>query len=158
VAGEPTEQHRKLQALVGSWEGQETMSPSPWDPEGGTARSRVEARLELDGMYVIYDYVQERDGRVTYRGHGVYGWDDKRRAYTMYWFDSMGMDPGGPACGTWEGDTLTFQMATPMGQSRYIHTFRADGKYDFRGSGCGSGGVTLRDGPRTDATTSGTGH
>lgn len=127
----PTPNHQKLAALVGSWKGDETMHPSPWDAAGGNAKAFVDARFDLDGMFVISDYRQERDGRVTYRGHGVFGWDAKQGVYTMYWFDSMGSDPGGPARGKWEGSTLIFEMQNPMGYSRYEYRFEADGGYAF---------------------------
>jgi len=127
----PGSQHERLRALVGSWKGDEKMYPSPWDSQGGTAKGFTEARLDLDGMFVIADYRQERDGKVTYRGHGVFGWDGKLSVYTMYWFDSLGMDPGGPARGTWEGNTLRFEMQTPMGRSRYEYAFEGHGRYAF---------------------------
>ena len=128
----PTTQHQKLEALAGTWSGQEKMLPSPWDPKGGIARGTVEARMDLDGMHLISDYRQERDGKVTYRGHGIHGYDPRRESYTMYWFDSMAYDPGGAALGRWEGDTLAFQMQTPMGHQRYIYKFQGPGKYEFR--------------------------
>jgi len=127
----PTPQHEKLRALVGSWKGDEKMQPSPWDPKGGPSKGFTEARLDLDRMWLIADYRQERDGKVTYRGHGVFGWDPKQSVYTMYWFDSIGTDPGGPARGTWEANTLRFEMATPMGRSRYEYVFQGDGRYTF---------------------------
>ncbi len=127
----PTPQHEKLRALVGSWTGDETMQPSPWDAQGGTAKAFLEARFELDGMFVVTDHRQERDGKVTYRGHGVFGWDAKQSVYTMYWFDSMGMDPGGPARGKWEGNTLLFEMKHAMGHSRYEYRFESESRYAF---------------------------
>ena len=127
----PTANHAKLNALVGAWTGDETLHPSPWDAKGGRARAFFDARSDLDGMFVISEYRQERDGKVTYRGHGVFGWDDKQSVYTMYWFDSMGFDPGGPARGKWEGNSLMFEMQTPMGYSRYEYRFAADGSYAF---------------------------
>ena len=63
----PTEEHRRLHAFLGEWEGEEKLSPSPWGP-GGTARGRSTCRLDLDGFFVIQDYVEEKDGRVSYRG------------------------------------------------------------------------------------------
>jgi hypothetical protein len=71
----PDEHHEKLSVLAGSWVGEETMYPSPWDPAGGGARGFIEARMDLHGMFLVSDYRQERGGAVTYRGHGVYGWD-----------------------------------------------------------------------------------
>ena len=81
-----TEQHKKLAALAGKWEGEEKIYPSPWDPKGGSAVGRLEARMDLDGFFLITDYVEERGGQVHYRGHGVYGWDAGAGRYTMHWF------------------------------------------------------------------------
>ena len=128
----PIPQHRKLEAFAGTWTGQEKMLPSPWDPKGGNAQGAITSRMDLDGMYLVSDYTQQRDGKVTYRGHGVIGYDPKREAYTMYWFDSMSYDTGGAALGRWESDTLTFEMKNPMGYSRYIYKLQGDGKYEFR--------------------------
>ncbi len=128
----PDAHHEKLDALVGTWNGEETMAPSPWDPNGGKATAVSKARRDLDGLFLVVDYQQHRDGKVTYRGHGVYGWDPADSTYTMYWFDSMGSDPGGPARGKWEGDTLMFQMKSRMGHSRYIYRFKSPTEYDFR--------------------------
>ncbi|MGE5277442.1 MAG: DUF1579 family protein [Acidobacteriota bacterium] len=71
----PGEPHRQLRKLVGSWRGEERLSPSPWDPVGGTAVGRVENRSALDGFAVVQDYEQERNGAVGFRGHRVFSWD-----------------------------------------------------------------------------------
>lgn len=127
------EQHKKFAQLAGKWKGEEKIHPSPWDPVGGTATARIEARIDLDGFFLVSDYVEERGGRVSYRGHGVYGWDPKESSYTMHWFDSMG--GGGytlPAKGQWTGNTLTFQHETPMGMARYVYNFEGEGRYTFK--------------------------
>jgi len=126
-----TDQHRKLSALAGTWKGEEKMHPSPWDAAGGTATSRCESRIDLDGFYLTTDYVQERNGQVSYRGHGVYGYDPAEKCYTMHWFDSMGMPCSNAARGRWEGDTLSFEQRSPLGHARYIYTFEKDGRYKF---------------------------
>jgi hypothetical protein len=126
------EEHRKLEKLAGKWKGEEKIHPSPWDAQGGTATARVESRVDLDGFAVLTDYVEERNGQVSYRGHGVFGYDAEQKMYTMHWFDSMG--GGGyrlPALGKWEGNTLFFQNETPMGHSRYTYVFEGAG-YTFR--------------------------
>ena len=53
-----TEKHRKLEIMVGSWEGEEIIHPSPFSPEGGKAYGRSTNRLALDGLAVIHDYQQ----------------------------------------------------------------------------------------------------
>jgi hypothetical protein len=128
----PTEQHRKLQALAGTWTGEETMFPSPWDPKGGKATSRVVSRMEVDGFFLINDYVQERGGHPTYRGHGVFGWDGKQKCYTMHWFDAMCAPGAEPAKGTWEGNQLVFQQQSPMGHGRFTYDFQGEGRHTFR--------------------------
>ena len=128
----PTEEHRKLEWLAGTWVGEEKMYPGPWDPKGGTAKSRQTGRVDLDGFFIIVDYQQERDGKINYRGHGVYGYDPNRKQYAMFWFDSMGPVSAEPAWGKWEGDSLTFESKSPMGHGRYIYKFNTDGSYAFR--------------------------
>src|SRR5262245_25918319 len=85
---QPTDEHKKLHALVGDWEGEEKLSPSPWGP-GGVAFGRYTHRLGCDGFFVLQDYVEEKDGRTVFRGHGVYGWDAAEKSYIWYWVDSM---------------------------------------------------------------------
>jgi hypothetical protein len=129
----PGPEHRRLATLAGDWTGEETLFPSPWDAKGGRAKARWHARIDLDGFFLVTDYEQERAGKVTYRGHGVHGFDPKERAYTMCWFDSMG--PSSPAAvrGTWEGDTLAYEHRHPMGWARYIYKMKeGDKHFTFR--------------------------
>ena len=128
----PQEAHRKLQALVGTWVGEEKLFPSPWDPKGGSALGRFQARVDLDGFFVICDYTEERGGQVTYRGHGVFGYDPQQKTYTMNWFDSIGPGSPAPARGKWEGNQLLFENSHPRGHSRYIYTFEGNDRYTFR--------------------------
>jgi hypothetical protein len=124
--------HARLEAFVGSWEGKETLSPSPVS-EGGTAHGRFVYRMDLDGFFLVSDYVEEKDGKTVYRGHGVYGYDPESDEYTMYWFDSMG--GGGyeaPARGRWDEDRLVFRNETPAGFARYTHALAPDGGYRFK--------------------------
>ena len=47
----PSPGHQRLQALVGRWEGEETMHPSQWDPAGGVAVGRTSSRLALNILH-----------------------------------------------------------------------------------------------------------
>jgi hypothetical protein len=127
---EPTAEHERLAAFVGSWEGDEVLHPSPWSPERRAAIGRFSARMGVDGMYLITDYEEERDGAIVFRGHGVYGWDPRTGKYTMHWFDSMGFPPS-ETLGTWEGDTLTFESRSDHGMARYVYEL-VDGGYTFK--------------------------
>ena len=126
-----TDEHRKLHRLAGTWEGDEKMEPSPWGA-GGIAKGRYVNRVDLDGFAVLQDYVQEQDGKVSFRGHGVFGWDAAAKEVHWYWVDSTGHWPPGPAKGAWEGDTLVLRSSSPSGQGRYTFRFETPTSLDFR--------------------------
>ena len=127
----PSADHNRLKALEGSWSGEESLHPSPWDPKGGKATAKITSRMDLDGFWLVTDYIQTRDGKVSYRGHGVHGFDPESRTYLMYWFDSMGSVPKAPAKGRLDGQRLVFAQEGPMGHSRYTYDLQADGRYRF---------------------------
>ena len=89
----PTAGHRKLEKIAGQWEGEEKMYPSPWDPKGGSAIGRIRSRVALNGFALINDYEQDRDGIMTFSGHGVFTYDPKEDLYTLVWVDCMGAPP-----------------------------------------------------------------
>jgi hypothetical protein len=128
----PGLEHERLARLAGDWVGEERLLPSLWDPAGGTAVGRLNARIALDGFYLISDYEQERNGSVNFRGHGVYGWDVRGQCYTMHWFDSTGIEHDAPGLGSWEADTLTLVHETRhTGSTRYVYEV-GDGSYRLR--------------------------
>jgi hypothetical protein len=128
---QPTEEHKKLERLIGWWTGQERLYASPWDPHGGSAESRIENRLALDGFAVIQDYEQRRDGVVSFRGHGVIAWDPTKQEYTMYWWDSMGFPPN-VFRGGFEGDVLTLIYPGNQGHHRAVFDLGGTDEYSFR--------------------------
>jgi hypothetical protein len=58
--------------------------------------SRSQIRVDVDGFFVLQDYVQEKDGKINYRGHGIFGWDDQQKNVIWYWVDPMGFVPPPP--------------------------------------------------------------
>jgi hypothetical protein len=128
---QPTPEHRKLAAMAGSWTSVETLHPNAWTPNGGKRTGRSQARVAVDGFFVLCDYEQSDAGRVVYRGHGVYGYDVAKKRWSMHWFDSMGGVPAHLVWGSWEGDTLTYETSGPQGWSRYVYRFEKDGVYVF---------------------------
>jgi hypothetical protein len=126
-----TEPHRRLEALVGRWRGEEQLQPSPWDPVGGMATGVVQNALALDGFAVVQDYAQERGGRVTFRGHGVFRWDPEAQDYALHWFDSMGQDPV-LFRGTFEGGVLTLSSRQAHGLTRAAFDLRQRDEYTYR--------------------------
>lgn len=128
----PTDHHTRMSRLAGAWRGEDTLLPSPWDPSGGRAASRMEARTALAGFHLFLDFRQERDGRLGFEGHGVLGWDARGKCYTMHWFDCMGAEHGMPYYGPWEGDVLMLTHESHhLMHGRQIYRFQADGALRF---------------------------
>jgi hypothetical protein len=126
-----SDQHRKLYALVGDWEGIETISASPWGA-AGTATGKLHVRIDLNGFFVLQDYVQEKAGRVSFTGHGIFGYDVEAANYTWHWFDSVGFVPDAPARGQFNDGVLLLERTSPRASARYTHRFEKDGTYHFQ--------------------------
>lgn len=122
----PSPGHLRLEKLVGSWEGEETMHPSQWDPKGGVAKGRNRQYLSLGGFALIVDYEQERDGAITFTGHGVYSYDPKRDQYCLHWFDCMGSPPE-VFVGGFEDDVLTLAHGGPGMHARMTYDLSTPG-------------------------------
>ena len=127
----PTKAHAHLAALAGEWKGEEILHPSPWAPERRTATGTFSSKMILDGMHLMHDYIESRDGQIVFRGHGIYGWDPKRERYTMHWFDSMGFPPN-ETLGVLEGNTLIFEQSGDQGHSRYTYALLDPDRFSFR--------------------------
>jgi hypothetical protein len=127
----PGDQHKRLAALVGEWTGKETLHPSPWDPAGGGAQAQVTNRWVADGFALVQEYEQRRNGKVTFRGHGVFWFDPARDEYVMHWWDSMG-GTAGEYRGRFEGDVLALRCPMPQGgHSRTSWTMAGDEGHTF---------------------------
>ena len=122
----PSAGHLLFEKLAGTWEGEETMSPSQWDPEGGVAVGRNSHRLSLGGFALISEYEQERDGAITFTGHGVYTYDREEDQYTLHWFDCMGSPPE-VFVGEVDGDVLTLAHGGPGMHARMTYDFSIPG-------------------------------
>jgi hypothetical protein len=127
----PSKFHKKLDVLIGDWSGDEVMHPSAWDPAGGTSKGRYKTRAIAGGFGVVQDYEQRRGGKVTFSGHGVFGYDVQEKCYLWHWSDSLGGVPCNATKGHWTGNKLVWCNEGPMGQSRYTHTFLRNGKVRF---------------------------
>lgn len=114
---QPTAGHRQLERLVGTWEGEETMHSSQWDPIGGTASGISRVRTALGGFVAIVDYEQRSDGQVTFTVHGVYSYNPDSEQIVLHWFDCMGSPPE-VFCGGFDGDVLTITSHNRMGYAR----------------------------------------
>ncbi len=128
---QPADEHKRLEKLIGNWAGPETMSPSPWDPEGGTAEGRITNKGVCAGFGVVQDYEQIRDGAVSFSGHGIFTWEASQKRYMMHWWDSMGFPPN-VFSGDFEGDVLIMQCEGPEGHHRVSVDLSKDNAYEFK--------------------------
>lgn len=112
-----------LGLLAGEWEGEETIATTRWG-EGGPARGRFSARLDLGGRVLLMDYREEREGKPALQAHAVFSTGTEPDEYTLHWFDSYGFVPAQPAPGHWDGERLVFLRSSPRGQTRHTYAFR----------------------------------
>ena len=127
----PTDDHLKLAKLSGQWRGEETMYPSQWDANGGTALGRTTNRLDLNGFALISDYEQERDGVVNFTGHGVMTYDPGKGEYVLHWFDCMGTPPE-VFRGVFDGEVLTLAHGGPGMHARFTYDLSEEGRMKSR--------------------------
>jgi len=104
-----TAEHKKLEGLVGKWIGEEMIQGSPHTTEP-KARGTFDIRTDLNGLFALVDYIETARSKTLLAGHGVIGWDAKKRSYTLHWFDTFGSPPAAPGTGQWQGDTLKFHQ------------------------------------------------
>lgn len=126
----PGPEHARLARMAGEWRGEEKLEPSPWGP-GGMAHGHGVYRMVTDGMALVQDYEEEKNGATVFRGHGVFAIDPHSGETLWWWFDSMGFPPDGPARGRWTADTLTLTKSSPRGDSRYVYRLLDDDHYEF---------------------------
>lgn len=122
----PSESHLRLEKLSGIWEGEEIMHPSQWDPKGGVATGRNRHELRLGGFALVSDYEQEREGAITFRGHGVYTYSPDEDRYYLHWFDSMGSPPE-VFVGGFDGDVLILAHGGPGMHARMTYDLSEPG-------------------------------
>jgi len=118
-------EHERLLAFVGDWQGDEELAPSAWGP-GGLAFGRMSFRSDLDGFAVIQEYIEQKESRITFRGHGVFTVDPQSKDILWYWFDSFGFPPDGPARGRFDGEVLTLTRVSPRAEARYTYLISPD--------------------------------
>lgn len=78
----PGPEHAVLKQMVGSWTAEVHMGPG--EPSHGTS----EIKLDLGGMWLVSDFQSEMEG-MSFRGHGITGYDTEKKKYVDCWVDSM---------------------------------------------------------------------
>ena len=123
--------HARFEQMAGQWDGEETMHPSQWDPKGGAATGRNDCKVSLKGFAMLTEYEQERDGEITFTGHGIYTYDPNADEYTLHWFDCMGSPPE-VFKGRFDGDVLVLGHGGPGMHARMTYDYTTPGVLDAR--------------------------
>ena len=127
----PLAEHRKLAVFAGEWAGEEMVNPSRWT-EGGAATSRVVARIDLNGFYLIQDARQSREGKEIFATHAVFTYDREDRLYKLFWHDSLGYFAPSPASGSWSGNSLVLVRGSLRGNARHVYEVIDDNSYTMK--------------------------
>ncbi len=134
----PNDAHRALEALIGRWQGEEIMHPSPWDSTGGVAVGMVHNMRSLDGFAIVQDYQQVRNEVVNFWGHGVFRYDAQKSQYELHWFDSFGGPPSN-FVGTFDHGILALQQSMHGGFMRATWDLRHAGVIRYKAEVSGDG-------------------
>ena len=126
------EQKKLNELFSGTWRGEEKLFPSDWDPKGGTSFGTWVVHASLDGFALLVDYTEERDGKISYRGHGVHTWDPHGKTFLAYWFDNIGFPQKAGVAGHLDGNRYTYESDDgPQGWTRMTYSW-SDNKLEFR--------------------------
>ncbi len=114
-APKPSPEMQKLsKMLMGTWTTEEKFEPMMGMPATEGKGKAVFTRGP-GGLSIIENY-NSQNAMGKFAGHGVIYWDDKAKAYSGIWCDTMtptGCDSSGTT--KWEGDKLVGTMDTDMG-------------------------------------------
>jgi uncharacterized protein DUF1579 len=113
----PTDEHKKLAALAGTWDVEMTMfeGAEPKKEKGVVTSTSI-----LNGLYLASEHKSTMDGK-PFEGRSIEGYSKEKKKYFAFWIDQMGTTPmllwGGPdATGkkfTYDGEVYD---CGPMGQ------------------------------------------
>ncbi len=87
-ATSPGEEHKALEAMVGSWNTKVLMWNAPDQPEPGVSSGSAEMQLILGGRYVEQQYSGTFMG-MPFEGRGFTGYDKVAGHYFSVWMDNF---------------------------------------------------------------------
>lgn len=133
--GQPGEQHRWLQALVGSWTTQTRAWMGPGKPVESTGSSEIKAIL--GGRFVEERFSGQFMGK-PFEGQGLVGYDLGRQKFVNTWIDNLGtwittaegtLDPAGKEL---TATATGFNPATGKTEpSRWVTRIESDKRHVF---------------------------
>jgi hypothetical protein len=94
-------EHQVLAKDVGTWDGDVVIRMPGAPPQ--TSRGKLVSRLVCGGLWLVMDFQNETTG---FDGHGVFGYDPKKKKYVGTWIDPMRTFLA-PMEGTWDPEKRT---------------------------------------------------
>lgn len=82
----PGPEHAKLKELEGNWD-------AVMDMRGQKSKATATYKSLCDGMWLQSDYQQGDLGGLKFQGHGLDGYDLKKKKYVGVWIDSLESSP-----------------------------------------------------------------
>ena len=128
----PSPEHKKLDALVGSWTLEGDVKPNPMGPGGKISENETCEWME-GGFFVVchVDFKSANSGSGT--GLSVIGYSVRDKAYTYREFNSWGEFEDSK--GSLDGDSWTWSSDEKMGdkmvKGRFIMKFTSSSSYTF---------------------------
>ena len=122
-------EYQRLQALVGTFEGEEEVAQTPWT-SAGAAKGYLSAASDIGGLFVNQTYRQIRDGRTAFEARNIFAFDATDGSYKQ--FDSAGFLPLSPASGLWSGNELMLEKSSPLGKARSVYNFEDQDRFRLR--------------------------
>jgi hypothetical protein len=113
----PGPEHARLKEMVGNWDAVMNLG-------GQESKATATYYAICGGMWIASDFEGELGG-AKFQGHGLDGYDQFKKQYTSYWFDSMTSAPM-PLVGSFDasGKILSMTGASP-GPDGSLQKYRA---------------------------------
>lgn len=103
----PTPEHEVLRQFEGTWEGAVKFHLEP-GKEPAQGKGTMVEKIICGGLWLSFDWEGEFM-QSPFTGHGVMGYDPKKKKYVSVWVDSM-VTSIEPSEGTYDEKTKTFTM------------------------------------------------
>jgi hypothetical protein len=110
-------------ALLGSWQGQETLHASPWSA-AGQARANWEFSPGPGGLHLLCHYRQQTEAGKLFELHGVMMAEPGGGELLWFCFDSYGYAPLPPLRGNWDATRQELRLQRETARGRNLSCLR----------------------------------
>jgi hypothetical protein len=108
-------------------------------------RDAATIRVAVDGFFLVQDYVEVKDGKTVFRGHGIFGWDAPAADVHLVLVRQHGTGPVATVARALAGRHAGVRIVEPAGAGRYTYRFEGESTYHFKLENSFDGGQKLAD-------------